>query len=87
MRIIHLLCAALLSAATLLSGCGQAPETRLSVISYNIRMGVADDGGNSGEHMSIFYDSGTVSLIEWGTFWLSETPETPRKAGTQPIPA
>lgn len=27
MRKIHLLCAALLSAATLLSGCGQAPET------------------------------------------------------------
>lgn len=132
MRKNHLLCAALLSAATLLSGCGQAPETRLSVISYNIRMGEADDGGNSwehrrpatiemlrdlhpdifgvqeafgfqidyitdnlpeyvslgvgrddggnsGEHMSIFYDSGTVSLIEWGTFWLSETPETPSK--------
>lgn len=27
MRKIHLLCAALLSAATLLSGCGQTPET------------------------------------------------------------
>lgn len=73
MRKIHLLC------ATLLSGCGQASETRLSVISYNIRMGEADDGGDSGEHMSIFYDSETVSLVDWGTFWLSETPETPSK--------
>ena len=79
MRKIHLLCAALLSAATLLSGCGQASETRLSVISYNIRMGEADDGGDSGEHMSIFYDSETVSLVDWGTFWLSESPGTPSK--------
>ena len=132
MRKIHLLCAVLLSAATLLYGCGQAPETSLSVISYNIRMGEADDGGNSwehrrpatiemlrdlhpdifgvqeafgfqidyitdnlpeyvslgvgrddggdsGEHMSIFYDSETVSLVDWGTFWLSETPGTPSK--------
>ncbi len=112
-----------------IAGCGRQAET-LDVISYNIRMGVADDGKNSwehrrgatidmlqdkrpdifgvqeafdfqieyitdslqqygsvgvgredgkqaGEHMSIFYNTETVTLIEWGTFWLSETPEVP----------
>ena len=103
---------------------------QISVISYNIRMGEADDGTNSwqyryptsammiddqrpdifglqeaydyqvkylkeyvkgykcvgvgredgkheGEHMSIFYNTSTVKLVKWGTFWLSETPEVP----------
>lgn len=112
-----------------ITGCGRQAET-LDVISYNIRMGVADDGENSwehrrcatidmlqdkrpdifgvqeafdfqieyitdslqqygsvgvgredgkqaGEHMSIFYNTETVTLIEWGTFWLSKTPEVP----------
>ena len=112
-----------------IAGCGRQAET-LDVISYNIRMGVADDGENSwehrrgatidmlqdkrpdifgvqeafdfqlqyitdslpqygsvgigredgkhaGEHMSIFYNTERVTLIEWGTFWLSETPEVP----------
>lgn len=38
-----------------------------------------DDGEDAGEHMSIFYDSETVKLLDWGTFWLSETPELPSK--------
>lgn len=103
---------------------------QISVISYNIRMGEADDGTNSwqyrypasammiadqkpdlfglqeaydyqvkymkeftkgyktvgvgredgkheGEHMSIFYNTKTLKLLKWGTFWLSETPEKP----------
>ncbi len=130
MRKLQFCCTALLAALPLLSGCGQSGTTQLSVISYNIRMGVADDGENSwehrrpatiemlrdkhpdifgvqeafdfqieyitdnlpeyksigvgrddgkdaGEHMDIFYDSETVKLIEWGTFWLSETPGEP----------
>ena len=36
-----------------------------------------DDGKKKGEHMSIFYNKKTVSLLKWGTFWLSETPDKP----------
>lgn len=36
-----------------------------------------EDGKHEGEHMSIFYNKKTVSMIKWGTFWLSETPEIP----------
>ena len=36
-----------------------------------------EDGKKKGEHMSIFWNKKTVSLIKWGTFWLSETPEKP----------
>lgn len=36
-----------------------------------------EDGESGGEHMSVFYDSTRVSLLEWGTYWLSETPDVP----------
>ncbi len=36
-----------------------------------------EDGKKKGEHMSIFWNKKTVSLLKWGTFWLSETPEKP----------
>lgn len=36
-----------------------------------------DDGKSGGEHMSVFYDSTRIELLEWGTYWLSETPEVP----------
>lgn len=36
-----------------------------------------DDGSNEGEHMSVFYDTTRVSLLDWGTYWLSETPDEP----------
>lgn len=38
-----------------------------------------DDGKKKGEHMSIFYNKKTISLLKWGTFWLSETPDKPSK--------
>lgn len=38
-----------------------------------------DDGRKKGEHMSIFWNKKTVSLLKWGTFWLSETPDKPSK--------
>lgn len=38
-----------------------------------------DDGVNKGEHMSIFYDTTKVVLLDWGTYWLSETPDVPSK--------
>lgn len=36
-----------------------------------------DDGISAGEHMAIFYRKEAVEMIDWGTFWLSETPEKP----------
>lgn len=36
-----------------------------------------DDGKSSGEYSAIFYHTDTFELIDSGTFWLSETPETP----------
>lgn len=36
-----------------------------------------DDGQARGEHMSVFYDSSRIELLEWGTYWLSETPDVP----------
>lgn len=36
-----------------------------------------EDGKKEGEHMSIFWNKNTVSMLKWGTFWLSETPEKP----------
>lgn len=38
-----------------------------------------DDGVQKGERMSIFYNTHTVEMLDWGTFWLSETPEVPSK--------
>ena len=38
-----------------------------------------EDGVSKGEHMSIFYNKKTVELLEWGTYWLSETPDVPSK--------
>ena len=36
-----------------------------------------EDGKQEGEFMSIFWNKKTISLLKWGTFWLSETPEKP----------
>ena len=36
-----------------------------------------DDGVNQGEFSSVFYLKEKYNLIDSGTFWLSETPETP----------
>ena len=36
-----------------------------------------DDGVAKGEHMSIFWNKATVEMLEWGTYWLSETPDVP----------
>jgi endonuclease/exonuclease/phosphatase family metal-dependent hydrolase len=38
-----------------------------------------EDGKKEGEHMSIFWNKKTVSMVKWGTFWLSETPKKPSK--------
>lgn len=36
-----------------------------------------EDGVSEGEHMSVFYDTTRISLLDWGTYWLSETPDVP----------
>lgn len=36
-----------------------------------------DDGLDKGERMMIFYRTDSIELLDWGTFWLSGTPERP----------
>jgi len=38
-----------------------------------------DDGKKKGEFMSIMYNTKTIKLMKWGTYWLSETPDVPSK--------
>lgn len=38
-----------------------------------------EDGVSKGEHMSIYYNTKTIKLEKWGTYWLSETPDVPSK--------
>lgn len=38
-----------------------------------------EDGEARGEHMAVFYDTTRVALKDWGTYWLSETPDEPSK--------
>ncbi|MBB3812556.1 endonuclease/exonuclease/phosphatase family metal-dependent hydrolase [Xanthomonas arboricola] len=39
--------------------------------------GKGRDADGNGEHMGVFYDSRTLSVVESGDFWLSETPQVP----------
>ena len=41
--------------------------------------GGRDDGKQKGEFMAIFYRKDDVELLDGGTFWLSETPDTPSR--------
>ena len=36
-----------------------------------------EDGKQDGEIMAIFYNTSEIDLLDWGTYWLSETPEEP----------
>ncbi len=36
-----------------------------------------ENGKKEGVHMSIFWNTKTVKMLKWGTFWLSDTPEKP----------
>ncbi len=38
-----------------------------------------NDGVVKSEMMGIFYKKADVELLDWGTFWLSETPDVPSK--------
>lgn len=45
-----------------------------TLVNYS-EFGKGRDGGQLGEHSSVFYDKNKFELIEFDTFWLSETPE------------
>ena len=132
MKKIILAVAALAALLPATCSCKKAEPISFKVISYNIRLGVANDGDNAwdlrkeatpamladqdplifgvqeaydfqiayineqcpqyasvgvgredgvekGEHMSIFYKKDLVELEDWGTYWLSETPDEPSK--------
>ena len=38
-----------------------------------------EDGKKSGECMAIFYSTSSIELLDWGTYWLSETPDVPSR--------
>ena len=40
-------------------------------------VGVFREGGETGECPSIYYNPASISLLDWGAFWLSETPTVP----------
>lgn len=50
-----------------------------SVLSDYTVFGKGRDGEKTGEHSSIFYKSEKLELIEFDTFWLSETPNNVSK--------
>ncbi|MEQ9167215.1 MAG: endonuclease/exonuclease/phosphatase family protein [Fulvivirga sp.] len=50
-------------------------------------IGVArDDGKQKGEYSAFFYNTKYFKPIQSGTFWLSETPETPSKSWDAALP-
>ena len=65
-------------------GLQEATELQNNMLDYFLDnykyVGVGrEDGRHKGEHMSIFYNKKTTSILKWGTFWLSETPDVPSK--------
>lgn len=67
-------------------GVQEAFPNQLDDISKNLKkykwIGVGrEDGKNEGEHMAIFYDNNLFEVVEWSTFWLSETPDIPGYKG------
>ena len=63
-------------------GVQEAYQSQVSYISEQapeyMNVGVGrDDGKTKGEYMSIFWNTKTVIMLEWGTFWLSTTPDVP----------
>jgi endonuclease/exonuclease/phosphatase family metal-dependent hydrolase len=38
-----------------------------------------ENGKQRGETMAIFYNTKRVKLLDWGTYWLSETPDVPSR--------
>ncbi len=63
-------------------GVQEALDYQIAFLEENLRdykcVGVGrDNGKKKGEFMSIFWNRKTVSMLKWGTFWLSDTPKKP----------
>ena len=63
-------------------GVQEAYDFQIDYITENLpeyaSIGVGrEDGKKSGEHMPIFYNTASIKMLKWDTFWLSETPEQP----------
>ena len=63
-------------------GVQEAESDQLEYVTANCTdysmVGVGrDDGVSAGEHMSVFWNTKTMKLLDWGTFWLSDTPDKP----------
>lgn len=63
-------------------GVQEAMSYQILYLEDNLRdykyVGVGrENGKKEGEFMAIFWNKKTVSLLDWGTFWLSETPDKP----------
>ena len=61
-------------------GVQEALSDQLTYVGENLPnysyVGVGrEDGKQDGETMAIFYNTSKIELLEWGTYWLSETPE------------
>ncbi|MGM5469558.1 endonuclease/exonuclease/phosphatase family protein [Flavobacteriaceae bacterium LMO-SS05] len=52
----------------------QMSDLKTALIDYSV-IGLGRDGGHTGEHSSIFYNSKKFKVENENTFWLSETPE------------
>lgn len=65
-------------------GLQEAYDYQVKFIKENLKgyknVGIGrEDGKSGGEHMSIFFNKKRISLLKWGTFWLSKTPDKPSK--------
>ena len=63
-------------------GVQEAYDHQVAYVTENLpvyqNVGVGrEDGVLEGEMMCIFWNSDVIEMIEWGTYWLSETPEVP----------
>ncbi len=54
----------------------QLQDIKTALPYYSV-YGKGRDGGDAGEHSSIFYKTERFDLLDKGDFWLSETPEKP----------
>jgi endonuclease/exonuclease/phosphatase family metal-dependent hydrolase len=54
-------------------------EELYAVYPAELEASVVEDGKKKGETMAIFYNTRKVRLLDWGTYWLSETPDKPSR--------
>lgn len=65
-------------------GLQEAMDMQVKYLSYVFEdykiVGVGrDDGREQGERMAVMYNTKTLKLVKWGTYWLSETPDVPSR--------